>query len=683
MNKNIFAFKKACLGLAFFFLGHQFGIAQQATVPVVPQPKEIVFNGSTVFADSTITIFWDKPQISKLYGVLQEEINALTNHTITRSNLKDSSTVVLDIIDTMAAEEYHIDFDASVRISSGSYKGLAMATVTFLQAVQIKGRRLCWLTGDIHDFPDFGFRGLLLDVARNKHSLESIKTILTLCRWYKINYLQLHLTDDQSFTFPSEAYPELATSHWSYTREELQDLVTFATNRGIEIIPEFELPGHAGQLIKKMPEVFGFTDPTLNRSTVNMANDKLYVAADILYQEIADIFPTSNYIHIGGDEANFRGMEDNTEIQNYLKQNNLQTIEELYWHFINRMHEGVKKAGKKTIVWEGFAKEGNHIIDKDITVMAWETLYQLPQDILDAGFKTLNVSWKPLYVVNERKWEPEDIFNWNIFRWENFWQVAPSFNPIQLDEHPGIIGAMMASWEQPEHVQLSSLRHRIPALIEESWGHSKKIPFSNFKTNLTQTDNRLSGLLTPIKMEVDGLTHPEINDGRKNEQDWFGNEITVTLRTDDDLDIKYTLDSSKVNLNSNKYYDPLILDKTSYLRYRAFRKNKPIGREMLDYFELKPLKVDVKGDFDIPLDQLWTTTNKHTVKFYSFARISVTPLSEGIIRYAFEDSTLNENATEYQKPIVINNQTIIKIGLFRDHKLIGEPWIQKFEKVKK
>ena len=655
-------------------------ISQNDKIAIVPVPKEINIKKNTVCINSNISVFWKDPQINKLYNVLQEEILALTNKAISRANSIKNATLVLEISSGMASEEYQITFDSTVTIKAGTYQALTMGTVTFLQAISISESGICWNQGEIKDAPDFDFRGLLLDVARQKHSLENIKTIVTLCRWYKVNYLQLHLTDDQAFTFPSTAYPELPTENWAYTKEELKDLVSFATDRGIEIIPEFELPGHSGQLIKKMPEVFGFKDDKLNRNTVNMANEKLYAAAEQLYREIAEIFNTSSYIHIGGDEANFRGMEENSEIQQYLKENNLKNIEELYWQFINRMHEGVKKAGKKTIVWEGFSKDGNSIINKDITVMAWETLYQLPQDILEAGFTTINVSWKPLYVVNQRKWTPEEIFNWNIYRWENFWQVAPSFKPIQLDQHKGIIGTMMASWEQPEHVELSSLRHRIPALMEEAWGRSQKPSFNDFKSNMEHTDNCLNKLLTPIEINIDGLTYPDLEDGRKNEQDWFGDQLKVTLKTDSEVDIRYTLDSSKVNLNSNKYTEPLILKETSYLRYRAFKNNKPVGHEMLDYFELRPLKVDINGTLDIPLDQLWVTPYINSVRFLKKLKIFATPLSAGELRYAKNTKLLNTSPL-YNDTIIIKEDTTLEIGLFKEGKLVGKSWFQKFEKV--
>ncbi|MDO6516523.1 family 20 glycosylhydrolase [Zobellia uliginosa] len=666
----------------YFFCGVTFGYGQKPKASIVPAPKSILEHNELFCAEQKIGVYWDDDELYGLYEVLKDEFFTLTGEQMYRSTSQENSMLVMGISGSLNKEEYQIDFNNKIQIKGGSYDAVALASTTILQYITINQNKVCWNKGNIHDFPDFNFRAVLLDVARKKHDIATIKRIISLCRWYKVNYLQLHLTDNQAFTFPSKTYPNLATKNWAYSREELIDLVAYADTRGVELIPELEVPGHAGQLISILPNVFGFKNKKLNLNTVNMANVKGYEVLETLFQEVAQIFKTSKYIHIGGDEANFRGMNEDLEIQEYLKENDLKNVDELYWHFINRMNELVKKTGKKTIVWEGFSKEGNTVINKGITVMAWETLYQLPEDILNAGFSTINVSWKPLYVVNQRKWTPEKIFNWNIYRWENFYPKAPSFRSIQLEVHPGVKGAMMASWEQPAFVELSSLRNRVPAMIEESWGRSKKVSYSKFIKNLEKTDARLSTLLSPVKIEIKGLTYPEVKDGRKNQQIWFNNELVIKLKNERDLEIRYSLEGSEVTSSSSKYTSPVTIRESTEIRYRAFKGEEPVGNEMLEYFELQPLDVHLAGDFSIPLNELWETLHPDTVRYRDSVKVTIESRMKGVIKYKLGEGELTESSDFYSLPLIIKDDVILKAGLFSNGKIIGEPWVLKFKKDK-
>ena len=647
---------------------------------IIPTPKKIDFSKEKLCIADNFSLYVNDPALSKLYHVFQEDFFTMTRKHISESKNKENSTFFMIIDNSLKDDEYKIEIEKNIKIIGGSYDAVAMGSVTLLQSMAIGSNSICWSMGSIHDFPDFNFRGVLLDVARQKHDIATIKNIIILCRWYKVNYLQLHLTDGDAFTFPSEAFPKLATQGWAYSKEELKDLVSFAHNRGIQIIPELEVPGHAGQLIKKMPEIFGFKDQKLNRNTVNMGRERIYTVLDTLFGEISKIFHTSEFIHIGGDEADFRGMEKDPDIQEFLQKHGLKDIEELYWYFINKMNESVKKAGKKSIVWEGFRKEGNSTIDKDIVVMAWETKYQLPQDILAAGYKTINVSWKPLYIVNNRKWSPEEIFNWNIYKWENFNPSTPSFKTIQFEKHPGITGAMMASWEQPAYVELSSMRKRIPAMVEETWNHSQKSSYQKFKKNLERADKKLDSILTPVKMKVGGLIYPKIEDGRNNEQTWFDDKVTITFSNIRDFSVRYSLDSSPVSKSSMKYSGPLVIDKNTKFKYRAFLEDKPIGMEMLKYFELHPLNIDLIGKFHVPLDSLWATMDPSNIKYYDKVRISISSKMNGKIRYVIGKEELNAASKIYTSPFVIKDDVLVKAGFFINGKIVGIPWIQNFKK---
>ena len=665
------------LFLLFLVLSFYSGNAQE-NIAVIPFPQKVEFHKEKYCTDN-LSFYTRDSELKNLFQVLKQEFFILTKDSLSIAKNEKEASVVANVNPNLAKEEYRIEIKENIEVTGGSYDAVAMGSITLLQLMEDFESPHCWQQGFVQDAPEFAFRGLLIDLARRKHDLATIKRVIMLCRWYKINYLQLHLTDENYFTFPSKAYPQLSTKGWAYTKEELKNLVDFANDRGVQIIPELEVPGHAGQFVEQMSDVFGFSDPEIHPYTIHMGRERVYSVLDTLIGEIADVFYSSEYIHIGGDEANFRKMEKDREIQKFLQQKRLQNIEELYWYFLNRMNSIVKKHGKKTIVWEGFSKEGNSVVDKDIVVMAWETLYQLPQDILEAGYKTINVSWKPLYVVNQRKWSPQEIFNWNIYRWENWVPSIPSYDPIQLEPHPGLIGASMASWDQPAYTEISSLKKRIPAMVEEAWNHSGKASFEEFQKRLAITNREFENYLTPIDIEVKGLTYPEIEDGHKDEQTWFDDQVFISLFSKRPLVIRYSIDGSPVTPASSKYVKPIIFFEDTELRYQAFKDNKPVGAEMLRYYELHPLRVDLEADFTIPLEELWDTTHPNTIKFENEVKIDLTAAREGEIKYVIGDNELNESSKNFIYPLIIEDNTLIKAGLFVNGKQIGQTWKQYFK----
>ncbi len=664
----------------FFSVSINLVLAQQ--ISVIPLPKDVHLVQDKICLDD-LFFYTEDPQLEDLFEVLEQELKIITYKGFQRTRNKNTSSLIAQIDKSLAENEYKIEIQEKIKISGGSYNAVAMGSISLLQLLEQDQNSLCWQRGIILDSPKFNFRGLLIDLARRPHDIATIKRVILLCRWYKINYLQLHLTDEHAFTFPSLHYPQLSTPGWTYSREELEDLVAFADKRGVEIIPELEVPGHAGQLVQKMPEVFGFDNKKIHPFTIHMGRERVYGVLDTLIGEIAEIFHSSEYIHIGGDEANFSNMEADPEIKKFLEENKLENIEELYWHFLNKMNTSVKKRSKKTIVWEGFSKEGNAVVDKDIVVMAWESLYQLPQDILAAGYRTVNVSWKPLYVVNQRKWNPETIYNWNIFRWENWVPSIPSYDPIQLEPHPGIIGTAMASWDQPAYTEISSLRLRLPAMAEEAWNHSRKLPFEDFNKRLQILDNKFDNYLSPVEIKVNGLSYPDIIDGHRDEQTWFDDEVRIELSSTREIDIRITIDGSPVTRYSPEYTKPIVLENSTELRYCAFKNEKPIGAEILEYFELHPLKVEITGDLNISLDEPGDTTEPHLVKFDNQLKVEISSKRKGEIKYALQEEVLDSYSRIYISPLQIQERTTVKAGLFVDGNLVGEPWIRHFEKQKK
>ena len=425
-----------------------------------------------------------------------------------------NANISLLIDDNLEAEEFHIITDQKILITGGSYKAISLAMTSLLHLIEKKDDHTLLPIVKIRDYPDATFRGLLIDLARRWHSIKTLKKLVDMSAFYKLNYMQLHLTDDQSFTFPSKAYPKLATKDSHYSKEELVNLVNYAELRGITLIPEIDIPGHSRKFIETYPEIFS---PKLKdwgknmwggdaiNNVINIGSEKVYSALDVILDEVVEIFDTSPYIHIGADEATIDNLKGDPLAEAMMKKENLEgNVHELYRHFIVRMNDMVKSKNKTMCIWEGFKREGKVKIPKDIIVFEFESLYNLPSHLVEDGYTLVNNSWVPLYVVGTgieggwipRKWEPKKIYSWNMWQFENWYHKSPaSKKPIQLDKTPLVIGAQMCAWEQTDEGEIPSLRRRIPPFVERIWNTECKVPFDQFYASLDKSDQKLSVLI--------------------------------------------------------------------------------------------------------------------------------------------------------------------------------------------
>ena len=470
---------------------------------ILPQPKSVIDHGKTVVLSAESGLYADNKELYLLFGLFNAEVEKLTGLGLEMPvQPKEQADLIFSIDSTLSEEAYSIEIGHPTQVLGGSYKALLLAKTTLLQLFVRDGEQLKLPMVSIKDHPDVAYRGLLVDLARQWHSLETVKKLIDLAAFYKINYLQLHFTDYQSYTLPSSAFPKLPTPDRHYKVEELKDLNYYAELRGVTIVPEIDVPGHSSPFVKMYPEIFAIQDTASNPWIINMGNETTYEALDQIIGETLDIFKTTPYFHIGGDEAIFNKVMDDPQVQAYMRDQGLEEdVHELYRHFLVRMNEIVKKHGKQMCVWEGFGPEGKIDIPKDIIVFEFETNRYLPNELIEDGYTVVNTSWKPLYVVNQKKWEPKTIYQWNRWRWENWWDQAPSFEPIQVEKSDLVIGAQMCAWEQKEEVEIPSLRQRLPAFVERIWTTEEKIPFEEWNKRIKVQDAKLSRLINDTRQD--------------------------------------------------------------------------------------------------------------------------------------------------------------------------------------
>ncbi|HWJ23859.1 MAG TPA: family 20 glycosylhydrolase, partial [Gemmatimonadaceae bacterium] len=257
------------------------GDAGATAVPVLPAPQRVALTGGALRLPATLPCHAADTSLRPLVAVLDGEYHMLAGGHVVEASASAAAPCRLALDPTLGEQTYRLAVDSTVRITGGSYQAVAMGSVTLLQMLERRtGGGATVPRGTIADEPSAPFRALLVDLGRQWHDVSGLEQLVELARWYKIGYLQLHLTDDQIFTFPTRAYPELPSPGQHYSVAELRRLDEFARARGVAVIPEFEIPGHASLMVSRRRDVFGYAGDTSWRATINMGRESAYAAVD-------------------------------------------------------------------------------------------------------------------------------------------------------------------------------------------------------------------------------------------------------------------------------------------------------------------------------------------------------------------------------------------------------------------
>ena len=291
------------------------------------------------------------------------------------------------------------------------------------------------------------------------------------------------------------------------------------------------------------------------------------------------MFESSPYFHIGGDEADLALADQNVDFQAAMKKYGLPNQHELYRQFLCRMNEIVKKHGKQMIVWEGFGRHGKIQIPKDIIVMSYEIRFYLPQDLVEDGYKVINASWTPLYVVNDNRRPPSEIYAWNLRQFKPFGAKAADTG-IVAPRSANVIGAQICAWEQPERLELPNERLRVPAMIERIWNPAAGKSYDDFERRLAGSDLLLDLLLHKFAVQAEGLCSFGSNRFQRELR------LTLTLSPAVKGEIRYTLDGSDPTSKSPVCPGTIRLDKTTDFKAQAFdTDDRPLGGVRWTHYE--------------------------------------------------------------------------------------------------
>ncbi len=637
----------------------------QAAVPLnlVPYPKSVKQSDAKITVTAASRILYKDVTLKPVAEVVAEEIYLTTALKCkVAEGSGGPSDITLALVKGANAEGYTlVSGIQGVVIQGNSYRGVAWGTVTLLQMLEQQGNVWVIPGATIVDEPVASYRGLLIDCGRQWHPVESMRPIIEMCRLYKINYIQLHLNDNTEgnvMAFPSKAFPQLATERkgkrMTYTLEEITGLVRYADERGVTFVPELSGPGaHAGPMRSLSPR----------GNTIDVWNETTYEKLAIFFGEVAEVFKSSPFIHLGGDEGSFGHLGKSSEEQAYMASKGVKNPLNYY---LRRMDEIVKKNNKKTICWEGFGGDGGGL-PKDIIVMPYESQFNTADKLVKHGFSVINTAWKPLYVVGSRKWAPEYIYDsWNMWLWEHHINTKCH---IQLKETDPVIGAQICAWEQHADVELPSTRTHIPVMSERTWNPKLGKNYADYAPRAAKTDELLNKVLARINIKVEGLTGEE-----RGGYAFFNKPMTVTLSAPPIGRIRYTTDGKEPTVESPEYKGPFFvkaidthLEKLFYnRRVGAFTAEGYVVALKARIFDGKGLAI---GDATT-IENYWYTGAELTIKeaglsgekegnvekFKQVLEVTLASTTPVTIRYTLNGKAPTKDDAAYSKSLTLTHK---------------------------
>jgi hexosaminidase len=259
-------------------------------------------------------------------------------------------------------ESYQLTIDAGgARLGAATEWGVlrGLATLVQLPVPMDKGWRLPFV--EIEDAPRFAWRGVMLDPARRFLSLDALRRTLDTMAFYKLNVLHLHLSDDQGFRFPSQRFsrlPEIGGSAQFYSRDDIRALVNHAAALGIRVVPELDMPGHCTSWLAAHPEWGARTDELavsdrfgVHEAVLDPTRDEVMAAVGALLAELAELFPDA-FVHIGGDEVNPAGWNQNADICRHIESAGLSGPADLQAAFNRNLGDMLTALGKRMVGWD-------------------------------------------------------------------------------------------------------------------------------------------------------------------------------------------------------------------------------------------------------------------------------------------------------------------------------------------
>ncbi|MFK8008374.1 MAG: beta-N-acetylhexosaminidase [Saprospiraceae bacterium] len=584
-------------------------------VSIIPKPNNQTISEGFFLLNKKSTIVVQSETQSKIAHHFLSSFNVVQDLKPTVATGDASGNIIFEIKASIPNEGYILDVKKDViNVEASSDAGFFYAMQSLKQMMPVsffskkEQNTTIWRIPlvRIEDAPAFGWRGYMLDVSRHFFEVKKVKEVLDFMAELKLNRFHWHLADDQGWRVEIKAYPKLTEigawrmdykntdetkSDWwgrpvqkegeqptyggFYTQEEIKEIIAYAKERFIEVIPEIDMPGHAQATIAAYPEIgcvdahqYVATGGVFQNNTYNPGKEETYKFVETMLNEVMDLFPFK-YIHIGGDECNKNQWKKDPDAQLRMKEEGLKNEEELQSYFIKRIEKMINARNRIMIGWDEILEGG---LAPNAVVMSWRGEAGGITSA-KAGHEVIMTPNKHCYVDLKQghdDLEPNLGYSRSLLSDAYNYQVIP--DTLQGEEKKLIKGIQANMWTESisDWSKLTYMTFpRLYAVAENGWAKQENKNWDGFTERLSLQMKRLDA--QEVRYAVSAYS-PWV-DHKGN-----GENIEVTLKTEvNHLNIYYTLDGSEPNVNSLLYEKPFTSNKSIQLRARAFKDTVAVG----------------------------------------------------------------------------------------------------------
>lgn len=481
-------------------------VAQQSQLNLMPMPARVDVGSGQLVVDPSFTVGiggHSDPRLERTLELFLENLRRQTGIPALDMKLIDSAQAKLIVHADHAnkpVQEVGEDESYTLQITSTNAQlnavtplGVMRGLQTFLQLVQTTSQGFAVPAVTIHDQPRFPWRGLMIDVSRHFFPVEILKRNIDGMAALKLNVFHWHLSDNQGFRVESKEFPklqEMGSDGFYYSQDQVRELIAYAAERGIRVVPEFDMPGHSTAWFVGYPDLasgpgpyqierkWGVFDPAMDPT-----EERTYKFLDKFIGEMAALFP-DKYFHIGGDEVNGKQWDANPKIQAFMRAHGLKNNQDLQAYFNERVQKIVSKHGKIMVGWDEILRPD---LPKDIVVQSWrgqdslaEIAKQGYRGLLSYGYY-LDLMWPA-----SRHYEIEPLSG-----------AAAGLSPDEAQRIMGGEACMWSEYASPENLD-SRIWPRMAAIAERFWSAQSVTDVNSMYSRLAATSQWLDWL---------GLTH--------------------------------------------------------------------------------------------------------------------------------------------------------------------------------
>ena len=592
-------------------------LSQTADYQVVPLPKEINLNDEKPFIlDKNTVISYPKSneELQKEAGFLADFIDDILSYRLdvvcADDEVNNSIRLEISPIPSENPESYQIIVtEPVIKVSANTAAGIFYGIQTLRKSLPVgsKATKIAFPAGIINDYPRFAYRGMHLDVSRHFFPIDSVKVYLDAMALHNLNKFHLHITDDQGWRIEIKKYPKLTEiGAWRsgtligktmafdtirhggfYTQEELKDLVKYAADRHITIIPEIDLPGHQLAALASYPELGCTGGPYevwrqwgVSEDVICAGNEKAMQFLEDVLLEVMNVFP-SEYIHIGGDEVPRDRWKECPKCQAKIKELGIKSDENhsaedyLQSYVMSRMEQFVESHGRHIIGWDEML-DGE--LAPNATVMSWRGS--------TGGYKAAKMHHNVIMTPNDYLYfdyyqsldtenEPEAGGGFNSVK--KVYSLEPIPEGLTEDEEQYILGPQANLWTEYAsefNVLLYRMLPRIGALAEVQWCKPEQKNYDDFvkrEYRLTKLYDLYHWRYARHIFDIDVKITPNVQDG----------VLDITMSKQVDGEIMYSID----NQAFTKYIEPLKIDKNCHLEAYVLYPDGAKGKVFKTDFE--------------------------------------------------------------------------------------------------